>query len=267
VVEAFSIYRRLVGARIRSDLQYRTSFVLFTISQFVVTFLDFLAIALIFENIPSLAGWSLAEVAFLYGTSGVAFGLGDAFISQVEDISFRIKMGTFDQVLIRPVGTLLQVVADGFALRRFGKVAQAAVVLAVALGRVDVDWTAGRAAMVVVMIAAGAVIFSAVWVTASTILFWTVEGNQLMNSFTYGANFLSQYPLQVYAGWLRRLLAFFTGVAFVNFFPALYVLDKPDPFGLPGFVRFLSPLVAAAAALVASFAWRFAVRHYRSTGS
>jgi ABC-type uncharacterized transport system permease subunit len=68
------------------------------------------------------------------------------------------------------------------------------------------------------------------------------------------------------AGWLRRLLAFVIPMAFVAYFPALYVLDKPDPLGLPRFLQFLSPLGAITAAVVAGAAWRTAVRHYQSAG-
>ena len=55
--------------------------------------------------------------------------------------------------------------------------------------------------------------------------------------------------------------------AFVCYFPALYILDKPDPLGLPTALQFASPLVALAAAVVAGFIWRSAVRRYRSVGS
>lgn len=267
MVEAFAIYRKLAGARLRSDLQYRTSFVLFFISQFAITFLDFVAIAIIFGRIPRMAGWSLAEVAFLYGASGVSFGLADMFVSQVELLPERVLDGTFDVALIRPVGSLLQLVAEDFALRRMGKVLQATVILVGALTQVHVHWTIGRAAMVPVMLVAGTVIFSALWVATGALSFWLLDAREVSNSITYGGNYLSEYPVQIYGVWLRRFVVFVTGVAFVNFFPALYVLGKPDTLGLPALVRFLSPLVAVAAAVAAGLFWRVAVRHYRSTGS
>jgi ABC-2 type transport system permease protein len=55
-------------------------------------------------------------------------------------------------------------------------------------------------------------------------------------------------------------------MAFVAYFPALYVLDKPDPLGLPRVLQFLSPLVAVVAAGLAGLVWRAAVRRYRSAG-
>lgn len=261
------IYRRLVGARIRADWQYRTSFVLYTLSQFLVTFVDFIGIVILFHHVPSLSGWSLAEVAFLYGASGIAFQLGDTFISEVELAARHIKLGTFDQFLIRPLGPLFQLSCTEFAFRRAGKLVQAALVFAIAVPQLDVDWTVGRVLMVPVMLAAGTVIFSAVWVITSSIAFWTVETQEVANAFTYGGNYLTQFPIEIYARWLRRLFTFVVPVAFVNYFPALYVLGRDDPFGTPGWLRFASPAVAVLLAFVARAVWNLAVRHYRSTGS
>jgi ABC-2 type transport system permease protein len=47
----------------------------------------------------------------------------------------------------------------------------------------------------------------------------------------------------------------------------LYLLDKPDPWGLPSWIAFLSPVVAMAAFRGALSLWRAGVRHYQSTGS
>lgn len=257
------IYGKLVGARIRGDLQYRTSFALFTLSQFLICFLDIIAIWIIFSHVPRLAGWSLAEVMFLYGTTNVSFNLSDVFISQVEMLPMRIRLGTFDVFLIRPLGALFQLVTDEFALRRVGKVSQGVLVLGIAIAALDTSWSVADVAVTVSMIITGAVIFGSIWVIAAAINFWTVETTGLANAFTYGGNFLTQYPIDVYATWMRRVFAYLVPVAFVNYFPALFVLDK-NGFGA---LRFAHPLVAAAVAAIAAAFWREAIRHYRSTGS
>jgi len=261
-----SIYVRLVGARVRADWQYRTSFVLLTCSQFLITFLDFLAIAVVFTQVPALAGWSFSQVAFLYGTTAVSFMLCDVFVSEVELAERHVRLGTFDQFLLRPAGPLLQLCAHEFALRRAGKLLQALVVLAIAIATVPVEWTVAKALMTAVTVTAGAVIFSAISVAASCIAFWFVGTQEVANSFTYGGNFASQYPLDVYGVWLRRILVI-VPIAFVNYLPATWILDQPDAIGLPGWAAFVSPLVAAMSAAAAACTWRSAIRHYRSTGS
>lgn len=259
-------YRRLVGARIRADWQYRLSFSLFTVGQFLGSFLDFLAIAVIFDSVPALAGWSLAEVAFLYGTTGVAFNIGDVFISQVERSSQYIKRGDFDQLLLRPLGPLFQLSCREFELRRVGKLVQAGGVLAVAVAALEVSWTAPRVAMFVLLIAAGTAIFGAIWVITSSIAFWTVETQELANSFTYGGNYVTEYPLELFAPWLRRLLLI-VPLAFVNYLPAAWILGRSDTSAYPGWLVYATPFVAAATVTAARTVWATAIRHYRSTGS
>lgn len=266
---AIGIYGRLVSARVRSELQYRASFGLFLASQFLVTLLDFVEIAVIFGRVDSLAGWSLGEVAFLYGTTCVPFALADLLVSQVEEVHRRIRSGTFDILLVRPLSPLVQLLADDFALRRLGKVAQAAAVLVIASGLLGLDWTAARLALLAITIASATVIFSALFVLGACIQFFTIDAGQFANAFTYGGNSASQFPLTVYAPWLRRFLVFVVPVAFVNYLPAVALLGKPasDRFGLPAALSYASPAVALAMALIATMAWRASVNRYRSTGS
>ena len=261
------IYRKLAGARIRADWQYRTPFVLYTITQGLITFIDFLEIAIIFGQVDALAGWSIAEVTFLYGTSSVSFYLGDAFISQCERAAQRAKTGTFDLLLIRPLGPLFQLCADDFAFRRLGKLVQGSAVLVGGIAALNLDWTIDKVGMFALMLAAGTVIFSAIWVATSAFAMWIIDATEIMNSFTYGSAFATEFPLPVLTKMLRRFFTFVVPAAFVNYFPALYVLDKSDPFGAPSWFRFASPLVAVILVVVARAAWHAAIRHYRSTGS
>jgi ABC-2 type transport system permease protein len=265
--ETLFIYRRLVGARIRADWQFRTSFVLFILSQAAVAVMDFAAIAVIFSAVDDMAGWSGPEVAFLYAMSGVSFGVGDLLISPVEMASRHIKAGTFDQFMTRPVGVLWQLLASEFAIRRLGRLLQPVVVMVISLTLVDVDWSPATAALLAVTVVASSAIFGALWVVTSSLAFWTVETQELANSFTYGGDFLTDYPVDVLAGWLRRLVLFVIPLASICYLPAVRLFDKPMPYDLPRMAAWAGPVVALAACLLARFVWGQAIRHYRSTGS
>jgi ABC-2 type transport system permease protein len=263
----FAVYRRLVGARIRGDWQYRTSFLLFLTGQFLIAGSELAAIGVIFASIDVLAGWSGAEVVLLFALSGVAFGLADLFVSQVEHASTHIKAGTFDQFLVRPMSPLVQLSAAEFAPRRIGRTIQPAVALVVALAILDIDWDPGRIVLVPVTILAATCIFGALWVLTSSVAFWTVETQEMSNAFTYGGSALTAYPVDVLGHWLRRIVVFVIPLAFVAHVPAAHLLGKPLPYGLPAVLVWLTPVVAAAMVAVAGGVWRTAIRHYRSTGS
>ena len=264
--DLLALYARLVAARLRSQLQYRTSFVLDVVGTFVISFLDFVAILIIFANVPQLGSWSVSEVALLYGIACLAFAITDLVVGHLDLFPQTLRDGTFDLVLIRPRPALFMVLTADFQIRRLGRISQAVVVLVFALTTLHLEWTAERAVVLGVAIVTGALIFIAIWVAVICIAFWTVDGHQAANAFTYGGVTLAQYPIEIYDRWLRRFFAYVMPVAFVAYFPALFILGKPDPLGFPAWASFVSPLVAAAAAVVASTVWQRAVRHYRSAG-
>src|SRR3712207_5655415 len=105
--DSVSLYGWLLAAHVRAQLQYRTSFALQTFGQAAATFVDFIALVLLFQRFPTLAGWSLGEVALLYGMGGISFALSDMACGGFDNLGPAIQSGTFDRVLTRPLGAFL----------------------------------------------------------------------------------------------------------------------------------------------------------------
>ncbi|MFE4262296.1 ABC transporter permease [Streptomyces sp. NPDC056883] len=268
VLEGLRGYGLIAAMWIRSTMTYRTSFFLSTFGNAAITLLDFVAIMIMFSHVDELGGFTLPEIALLYGSCSASLGLADLLLGNTDRIGSRIRDGSLDTMLVRPVPVLAQVAADRFALRRLGRIAQGLVVLGWAVSELDqVHWTVGKALMLPVMITAGAAIFGAVMVGGAAFQFLAGDAAEVQNSFTYGGCTMLQYPPTVFAKDLLRGVTFIVPLAFVNWLPALYVLGRPDPLGLPGWVAYASPLVAFVVFLPASLAWRAGVRSYRSTGS
>ncbi|MCI3222805.1 transporter [Streptomyces sp. NP-1717] len=252
---------------VRSTMTYRASFAMTAFGNFAATAFDFVAILLMFSHVDRLGGYSLPEVAFLYGAAGTAFGLADLLMGSMDRLGRRVRDGTLDTLLVRPVPVLAQIAADRFALRRLGRITQGLLVLGYALTALDIAWTPLKAAMIPMMLLSGATIFAAVFVAGAAFQFWAQDAAEVQNSFTYGGTTLLQYPPTVFAKDLVRGVTFVVPLAFVNWLPALYVMDREDPLGLPDWVAFLPPLVAAGCCALAGLAWRAGLRAYRSTGS
>ena len=251
----------------RRDLQYRVSFAFQVVGNFGLYMLSFASIFIIFGHFETMAGWRVGEIAFLYGLSGLAFGIAHLLAAGFSTFSQMVVHGEFDRVLVRPVGTMLQVLASDVQLRRVGDVLQGAVALAIAFQLVDLDWTLGRALYLPVVVLSAAILFLALFSLQATLCFWTTEATEVVNAFTYGGRDLTRYPVHIFDVWLRRLVLFVIPFGFVVYAPSLYLLNRPDPLGLPPFARFLAPVAALVFALLAAAAWRLGVRHYRSTGT
>ncbi|WP_236569985.1 ABC transporter permease [Streptomyces mexicanus] len=267
VADGLRAYRLIAGMWLRSTMAYRASFIMTTIGNFAVTALDFVAILLMFSRVDALGGYTLPEIAFLYGLSGVSFGLADLAIGSMDRLGRRVRDGTLDTLLVRPAPVLAQIAADRFALRRLGRVTQGALVLGYAFATLDVHWTALKVLLVPVMVVSGWAIFCAVFVAGAAFQFAAQDASEVQNAFTYGGTTLLQYPPTVFAKELVRGVTFVLPLAFVNWLPATYVLGRPYPLGLPRWTAFASPLVAAVCCALAGLAWRAGLRSYRSTGS
>ena len=262
-------YRRLLGAQLRSQLQYRASFVHDVLATMLITVTEFGAIALVFGRFGDIQGWTLGEVAFLYGLVELSFGVMDMIFAGFDPARFgqEVRKGTFDRLLLRPLPITWQVLGSDLTLRRVGRVALGVGIFVLALELNPVTWTAGKMAYLPFVGLGMVLFFGGLFIIGSTVTFWTVESFEAMNILTYGGAYLISYPMSIYEAWLRRVFTFVIPASFLNYYPALYFLDKPDPFGLPTFAAFLAPLAGGAVFAAALLFWRFGVRHYHSTGS
>ena len=77
------LYVTLLGAHLRSRMQYRASFLTEISGNFLVTTLDLVALFILMNRFRQIGGWNLAEVAFLYGTSTISFTVAEIFCGAV----------------------------------------------------------------------------------------------------------------------------------------------------------------------------------------
>jgi ABC-2 type transport system permease protein len=264
----FSLYFILVGARIRAQMQYKVSFWMDLLGFGLVTGLEFATIAILYGRFQSIGGWSIAEVALLYGMVSVAFSLAEMF-SRGFDAPFErmMQQGTFDTILIRPLSSFFMVLVSEFQLMRLGRTAQGLLVLGYALVVLPIAWTPAKLLLLPLTILAGTAIYTALIVIGATICFWTIKTPEVINVFTFGGEDASSYPLSIYNGWIRSIFLFVIPIAFANYPTALYLLGRADPFGLPSWAAWFAPLAAALFCAAALAFWRLGVSKYQSAGS
>jgi ABC-2 type transport system permease protein len=260
-------YRALLRGQARAQASYRVSFVVDLLGNVGATVFDVLTVLVLFRATRSLGGFGLRETLLMAGLSAVSFATADLIVGNVERIRQHVRTGLFDTVLVRPLGALPQLLLMDLPLRKLSRCAFGLTVYGTALGLAGVDWTAARVLLAVLAPLAGTVFFGSVFVATATVAFWWVDSGELGNSVTYGGRDFTTYPVTVYGGWFRTLFAYGMGFAFVAYHPALALLGRPDPLGLPAWVSWLAPGVAVVAATLAALVWRTGVRHYRSTGS
>ncbi len=264
-----AVYRHLLGIQIRSQLQYRAAFLLEVLASVVINGMFFLSLALVLQRFESLGGWGLGEIAFLYGMVDTAFATMDAIFSGFDPGFFGrwIRLGTFDQLMLRPVNLTVQVLGSRFVVRRLGRLLQGIAIFVLALTILEVHWTLLKVLFLPLVLMGMVAFFGGLFIIGATITFWTVESIEVVNIFTYGGSEMISYPMHIYPGWLRTFFTYIVPAIFLNYYPALYFLDRPDPLGLPTWAPAMAPVVGFGVLGLALLFWRFGVRYYQSTGT
>lgn len=268
-MDNFKLYFRLIGLRVRSQLEYRASFLLDALGAGFASFIEFVTLVLVLTRFGTVGGWALGEIAFLYGMAESSFAMMDMLFSGFDPSFFGqlIQRGTFDQFLLRPLGLPLQIFSAEFIVRRVGRVANGLLILAFSLSLTPIQWTADKLLYLPLVLVSAIAFFGGLFVAGASLCFWTVEAIEVVNIFTYGGTTMMSYPLHIYHDVLRKIFLYVVPAGLVIYYPALYFLGKPDPLGLPPFTPFLAPL-AGFGTLAAAFAlWHYGVRKYTSTGT
>ncbi|MFT5090183.1 MAG: ABC-2 type transport system permease protein [Planctomycetota bacterium] len=261
------LYGHYVGVSFRSQMQYRASFIMLTLGHFFMTGLEFLGVWVLFARFEQLGQWQLEEVCLFYGLINMAFALTDATSRGFDTFSSMVKAGDFDRLLLRPRSTVIQLAGQEFTLRRIGRFSQGLIVFVYGAQALGIDWTLAKLGLVTLTLLGGASLFYGLIVLQATMAFWTTESLEIMNTVTYGGVQTAQYPLDIYRTWFRRFFTYVIPLACISYYPALALLEKEDPLGSSITFQWLSPCIGFVFLALCMQAWKFGVRHYRSTGS
>jgi ABC-2 type transport system permease protein len=261
------LYRRYVLISLRSQMEYRASFVIRTLAHFAVTFVEFLGLAALFDRFGEVKGWTLPQMAFFYGIISIAFAIAEAVPRGFDVFPLLIKTGNFDRILLRPRSTALQVLGQELQLMRIGRLAQAVLVLTWSAHKLDLHVTLASTLLLTLAIVGGACLFSGLFILQATLSFWTTESIEILNCTTYGGVEAAQFPVTIYKPWFRIIFTFVIPLATINYFPAQALLGLEDPLGSTRLVQWLSPLAGVLFLILSLRFWRFGVKHYTSTGS
>jgi ABC-2 type transport system permease protein len=267
MLDSLRLYVRYATASVRAQMQYRASFALFSLAQFIGIGVEFLGVWALVDRFGAVRGWRLDEVALLFGMVNIAFALAESFGRGFDTFSTLVKKGEFDRLLVRPRSTALQVAGLDFQFLRVGRLALGLAMVWWAASSLHVGWSAAKLLLLVGAIVGGACVFYGLFILQATLCFWSVESLEIMNALTYGGTEAAQYPLSVYRGWFRRFFTFVVPLGFVSYLPVGALLGRDTVPALPEALRWCTPLAGAAFLLLSLGVWRIGERQYRSTGS
>lgn len=258
------LFLKYLKILLKSQLQYRTSFILLCLGQFFVPFSIFAGMYFMFQRFNNIAGWNFYEVMLCFGIIHISFSLSECFARGFDSFSNLIRTGNFDRILVRPRGTMIQVIGSRFEFTRIGRLFQSIIVLIWALSNISIDFDLPKIIILILMIISGVFIFSGIFILAATLCFWTIQSLEIANILTHGGREMSQYPLGIYKKWVKNFFTFVVPFGCVNYYPLMYLLDKNNSNNI---LYIISPIFGILFIIPCLLVWRIGVGHYKSTGS
>lgn len=256
------LYAKFFSLHLRSMMQYKSSFFLMTLGQFILAFSAFLSVWFLFDRFHQVDGFTFEQVLLCFSVTLMAFSLCEGFFRGFDTFSSTIQNAEFDRILLRPRNEIFLVLSGKIELSKFGRLLQAFLVFLYALPASGVEWNVQRVVVLLFMLIGGVCVFCGLFLIYASICFFTVEGLEFMNIFTDGGKEFGSYPMSIYGDGILRFFTFVVPIACFQYWPLLYLLGKSDSLWC-----MLSPLICIVFLLPCWGFWRFGIRHYQSTGS
>lgn len=258
----FRLYKKYFAIHIKSIMQYKVSFLLTAVGQFLTSFNVFLGIFFLFQRFHAVAGFTYSEVLLCFSVMLLEFSLAEAFARGFDTFPSMIANGEFDRIMVRPRNEIFQVLASKIELTRIARILQAVVTFVYGIVASGVKWNFPKVLTVIFMLLGGSLVFSGLFLIYAAISFFTLEGLEVMNIFTDGAKEHGRYPLVIYGKRVLQFCTFVVPYSLIQYYPLTYLLGKTDSI----FYMFL-PLLASFFLVPCWLIWRLGVRRYKSTGS
>ena len=256
------LYLKFVAMQLKCQMQYKTSFVMTALGQFLTSFTAFLSVLFLFNRFHSVQDYSFSEVLICFSVMLTSFSLTECFVRGFDIFPRLIRSGNLDRILVRPRSEIFQVLTSTIEFSRIGRLLQAIAVLVYAGPTSGVVWTADKVLAVILMLLGGVAVFSALFILYAGFSFFTIEGLEFMNIFTDGSREFGMYPLSVYGEGVLKFYTYCIPIALFQYYPFLYLVGRSDD------VRLIFLPLLGFLFLIPCYAFfRFGLRRYKSTGS
>lgn len=260
-------YKEVWRLNVLTLMEYKANFFIWFLFTIVYHGVALAAIWVILTKFPSLNGWTRTDVFFLYALWMVGHTLNNSLFFMVGDVPEAVREGRFDRMLVRPLDSLFQIIAqpgqnfpDDFFV--------AIVVFGIAAAIVHLQWSVLVALLVLMTALSAAVIDGAVQLVIATLSFWVVRLDALRWVVMSLENDFTRFPLSMYNRAVRIILGYVFPFAFMNYFPATVLLHKTaDAAQFNPALGWMAPLVAASWGAASLGFWRMGLNRYQGTGS
>lgn len=253
---------------ILTRMQYRIDSIVATLAVFVRESTNIIVIYLALLKFDKINGWNVNEMLFLFSILFLTYAFVVSLFADLRDFSCMIREGRFDRLLVRPRGLLFQLILNNADLMASAGHGTLGILLfLISANRVGITWDFSTILYYIGAIIGGVLIQGGMFILFSALSFYFVETNSIREIFYWNMRKFAGYPISIYNKLIQGLMIYVVPFAFVNYFPAQYLLRKEDMANYNEMYMYIAPVVGVVIYLVAYGFWRISVKRYKSTGN
>jgi ABC-2 type transport system permease protein len=263
-----SAYWALLVAAIRSKMEYRATFIFFLFALIFFYAAQIGVVLVVMSKFKSINGWSIGEMAFLFGLLSFSQGVTMLLFSPLNNFEGFIIQGNFDRLLTRPLNPLLQTLVSGFEVSSLAHFLIGSAGLWFGSHYAGVQWTGMKLFFLALVIIGAAMIQGGIRLAVSAVAFWTIRNRSLVHTIVYSSKEFVMYPITIYNLWIQVFLTIVFPLAFINFYPSHYFLARDSSLIiLHPFLQYLTPVVGVITFGLAYALWIMGINRYQSVGN
>lgn len=258
----FEIYRKILIQDLKSKMSYRADFVISNIGMIVSNLVGFVTFYILFQNFPSINGWTMYEMLFLYGFSLIALTPVQCFFDNNWNLRYAVKTGDFIKYCFRPINIFFYYISEVFDVKGLGQLAFGLGTLVFAWRHLAIPVTAATIAQTVLFLITASLFMIAIMNFAAATCFWIQNSGYIMVIMFRFKDF-AKYPASIFNSVFRIVFTFVIPIAFIAYYPSLVIL-RPDSVPL---LSWFSPLIGLLFFYLSYRFWLLGARKYDGTGS
>lgn len=239
----FYLYIRLSLQNTRGLLEYKNDFIVSTIAGAVWQAVGLVFLFALFNNIPSIAGWTMYEVALLYACVMFSEGALTFLFQGTTGFAYFIRSGSFDRFMVRPVNILTQILGMQINYAGLCTMITAGALMVVSIIKLQLQISIGDILLLIANLAMGVCIRVNMNVAANAFSFWTTSSSKF-NVVFYNMQSFAKYPLTVFPKSIQLVLTTMIPHAMISYVPICLLVGRmqiwPWILAVPASVAFIT---------------------------
>ncbi len=256
------LYFNYLKIHFKSELQYKTSFILSFIAQFFVFFGYYFTIICLFDKFNNINGFSLYHILLTFGIIQFGHSFCEVFFRGIDQFDNLIINGEFDRLLLRPKNIFLQVCGFEINFVKLSRFFQSIIVLIIAIINIKINWNLYKVICLILMLIGSILIFLGILVLTATYCFYTIKGLEVRNILTDGCKHMAQYPISIFNKGFKFFFTYIIPFACINYFPLLYLLGLSN-----NWLFIFFPLLSIIYLIPCFMFFNKGIKKYSSAGS